>query len=81
MRLIKGLIMVIGVIGIIIIFALIIGYYLYSLSPSIQERLIPVAVSADAAQSFDQKLDTLDKLQVGSNASRGRTVTIETRID
>jgi len=60
MRLIKGIIMVIGAIGVIVIVALIIGYYLYSLSPRIQERMIPVAVSADAAQSFDQKLDALE---------------------
>jgi len=60
MRLIKGLIMVIGVIGAMVIVALIIGYYLYSLSPRIQEKVIPVAVSADAAQSFDQKLDALE---------------------
>jgi len=52
--------MVIGAIGVIVIVALIIGYYLYSLSPRIQERMIPVAVSADAAQSFDQKLDALE---------------------
>jgi len=60
MRLIKGLIMVIGAIGVMVIFALLIGYYLYSLSPRIQEEVIPVAVSADAAQSFDQKLDALE---------------------
>ncbi|MBM3142099.1 MAG: hypothetical protein FJ005_03480 [Chloroflexi bacterium] len=59
MRLIKGLIMAIGVIGVMVIIALIIGYYLYSLSPPIQAKVIPVAVSADASQSFDQKLDAL----------------------
>lgn len=60
MRLIKGLIMAIGVIGVMVIIALIIGYYLYSLSPPIQAKVIPVAVSADASQSFDQKLDALE---------------------
>ncbi|MBM4446837.1 MAG: hypothetical protein FJ023_05730 [Chloroflexi bacterium] len=60
MRLIKGFIMVIGIIAIMVMFALIMGYYLYSLSPWIQERTIPVAVSADAVESFDQKLDSLD---------------------
>ncbi len=59
MRLIKGLIMAIGVIGVMVIVALVIGYYLYSLSPPIQAKVIPVAVSADASQSFDQKLDAL----------------------
>jgi len=51
--------MAIGVIGVMVIIALIIGYYLYSLSPPIQAKVIPVAVSADASQSFDQKLDAL----------------------
>lgn len=59
MRLIKGLIMAIGVIGVMVIVALVIGYYLYSLSPPIQAKVIQVAVSADASQSFDQKLDAL----------------------
>lgn len=60
MRLIRGLIMFIGVIGIVVIIALILGYYLYSLSPRIEERIIPVAVSADDAQNFDKKLDSLE---------------------
>jgi hypothetical protein len=60
MRLIKGLIMAIGVIGILAIIAIITGFYLYSLSPSIRGRAMPVAVTADAAQSFDDKLQSLD---------------------
>ena len=60
MRLIRGLIMFIGVIGIVVIIALIIGYNLYSLSPRIEERIMPVAVSADDAQNFDKKLDSLE---------------------
>jgi hypothetical protein len=72
MRLIKGFIMVIGIIGIMVIFALLIGYYLYSLSPRIQESVIPVAVSADAAQSFDQKLDTLES-QITAAVSAGES--------
>lgn len=58
MRLIKGIIMAIGVIGILVIFALLTGLYLYSLSPAILGRAAPVALSADAAQSYDDKLET-----------------------
>jgi hypothetical protein len=77
MRLIKGLIMVIGVIGVIVIFALLIGYYLYSLSPGIQARLIPVAVSADAVQSFDQKLDDLEgQIKAAVDAGENREVSL-----
>ena len=60
MRLIKGLIMVIGVIGVMVIVALVIGYYLYSLSPPIQAKVIPVMGSPEEVQSFDQKLDALE---------------------
>jgi len=60
MRLIKRLIMAIGVIGVIVITALVIGYYLYSLSPPIQAKVIPVMGSPEAVQSFDQKLDALE---------------------
>ncbi len=60
MRLIKGFIMAIGVIGILVIFALITGFYLYTLSPSILARAVPVTVTADAAQSFDDKLKSAD---------------------
>jgi hypothetical protein len=59
MRLIRALTMFIGVIGIVVIIALVIGYYLYSLSPRIEGRITPVAVSADDAQNFDKKLDSL----------------------
>jgi hypothetical protein len=77
MRLIKGLIMVIGIIGVIVIFALLIGYYLYSLSPGIQARLIPVAVSADAVQSFDQKLDDLKgQIKAAVDAGENREVSL-----
>jgi len=70
MRLIRGLIMFIGVIGIVVIIALIIGYYLYSLSPRIEGRIIPVAVSADDAQNFDKKLDSL-KTQAKETSETG----------
>jgi hypothetical protein len=77
MRLIKGLIMAIGIIGIMVIFTLLIGYYLYSLSPRIQARLIPVAVSADAVQSYDQKLDELDgQIKAAVEAGENREVSL-----
>lgn len=77
MRLIKGLIMVIGVIGIIVIFALLLGYYLYSLSPQIQARLIPVSVSAEAVQSFDQKLDELEnQIEAAVDAGQNKELSL-----
>ena len=35
------------------------SYYLYSLSPWIQAKMTPVAVTAEAAESFDQKFEVL----------------------
>lgn len=61
MRLIRTLISIIGIIGIMVIIALVIGYYLFSLTPPIKARILPVAVSAEAAQNLDQKLETVDE--------------------
>jgi hypothetical protein len=79
MRMIKGLIMAIGVIGILVIIALITGLYLYSLSPSILGRATPVTVTADAAQSFDTKLESAQtqiKAAVAAGDKREVNVTI-----
>jgi len=59
MRLIRGCITVLGIIGILVIIALVMSYYLYSLSPWIQAKMTPVAVTAEAAESFDQKFEVL----------------------
>ncbi|MCJ7515706.1 MAG: hypothetical protein MUO89_07065 [Dehalococcoidia bacterium] len=71
MRLIRGLIMAIGIIGILVVIALITGFYLYSLSPSILGRAVPVNVTADAAQSFDDKLKSLDT-QIKADVEAGQ---------
>lgn len=77
MRLIRALIMTIGVIGILVAFALLLGYYLYSLTPWIQTKLTPVAVSAEAAQSFDQKLSSLkSEIEAAVNAGQKKEVTL-----
>jgi hypothetical protein len=60
MRLIRGCITVLGIIGILVIIALVMSYYLYSLSPWIRAKMTPVAVSAEAAQSLDQKFEALE---------------------
>ena len=61
MRFIKGFVMVVGIIGIITIIALCLGYFLYSLTPWTQAKMTPVTVTADAAQSFDDKIAALKK--------------------
>jgi hypothetical protein len=77
MRLIKGLIMAIGVIGIMVIFALVIGYYLYALSPPIQAKVIPVTGSPEAVQNFDQKLDELEgQIKAAVDAGENKEVSL-----
>jgi len=60
MRLLKGLLTAIGIIGVLVIIALVMGYYLFSLTPSIKEKIRPVVLTAEAAQSLDKKFSTLE---------------------
>ena len=77
MRLIRGLIMAIGIIGILAIFALVIGYYLYSLSPPIQSKMVPILPSPEAAQSFDQKVSSADdEIEAAVSAGQKKEVTL-----
>lgn len=66
MRFIRGFIMAAGVIGILVVIALFVGYYLFSLTPWIQAQMTPVTVTAEAANSFDQKLSELQKEITGA---------------
>lgn len=56
MKAINTLLMVIGVIGIIIIAAVLMGFILFSLDPPIKSQLGVTPVSADALKSFEQKI-------------------------
>lgn len=79
MRVIQGIIMAIGVISILIAIAVAIGYFLFTLTPWLQARMIPVAVTAEAAKSFDQKLDGLraeTKKAIESGEKKEITLTI-----
>jgi len=77
MRIIKGLIMAIGVIGILVAGVLLIGYYLYSLSLPIQAEMVQILPSSDAAQSFDQKISSAKaEIDAAVNAGQKKEVTI-----
>ncbi|MBN2462778.1 MAG: hypothetical protein JXB43_04175 [Dehalococcoidia bacterium] len=77
MRVIKGLIMVIGVIGILVAATLLIGYYLYSLSPPIQAKMVQILPSPEAAQSFDQKISsTKAEIEAATDAVQAKQVTL-----
>lgn len=69
--------MIIGLIGILVIVALLMGYYLFSLSPQIKTKMIPVAVTAEAAQSLDQKLKSVEtQIDEAVAAGKDREVTL-----
>lgn len=70
MRFIRGFIVAVGVIGILVILSLVLGYFLYSLTPPVQAKMIPATVSADAAKSFDKKIDALQREIKEASAAR-----------
>ena len=77
MRVIKALIMAIGIIGILVTGFLLIGYYLYSLSPPIQSQMVPTGQSSDAVKSFDQKISsTKDEIDAAVGAGQKKEVTL-----
>lgn len=60
MRVIRGCVTIIGIVSVLAIVTVLMAYYLYSLSPRIRAQMVPVAVTAEAAQSLDQKIETLE---------------------
>jgi uncharacterized protein YpmS len=77
MKAVTTLLMVIGVIGIIVIFALLMGLILFSLDPPIKSQLTPAQVSADAVESFDQQIDAMkQKIEAAATANEKKEVTL-----
>ena len=77
MKAISTILMVIGVIGIIIIAAILMGFILFSLEPPIKAQLTPTAVSADAVKSFDQKITAFkQKIEAASAAKEKKEVSV-----
>jgi len=62
MRIITGILVAIGVIGLIVFMLILAGCLLYSLTPSLKDHMdTEVAVSAEDVESFDQKLETFEE--------------------
>ncbi len=77
MRLIRALVMTIGIIAILATFGLLLGYYLYSLSPWIHAKMTPTLPSLEAAQSFDLKLNSLKaEIEAAVDAGQKKEVTL-----
>ena len=58
MRALTTVLMIIGAIAIIIFLFLVMGYFLFSLSPAIKSEMRISPVTYDAVQSFDNKVDS-----------------------
>ncbi len=58
MRILKGLIVALGLIGLLALFGLLLGYYLYSLTPQIQTRITLVLPDEKSALAFEEKIAT-----------------------
>lgn len=77
MKAINTVLMVIGMVGIIIIAAVFMGFILFSLDPPIKSQLTPTPVSADAVKSFDQKIISFkQKIEAASAAKEKREVSL-----
>ena len=57
MRVFSTILMVIGAIALVILLFLVMGVFLYSLSPAIKSEMTISPVSYDAVQNFDNKVD------------------------
>ena len=79
MRLFKGLFMVMGIIGVLVIIVLVIGYFLFSLTPSIKAKIRPVILTAEAAQNLDKKFDALET-EIEDAVNRKQTTTVSLTI-
>lgn len=77
MKAISTLLMVIGVIGIIIIAAVIMGFTLFSLDPPIKSQLAVTPISADAVKTFDQKIAAFkQKIEAAAAAKEKKEVSL-----
>ena len=77
MRLIRGFITAIGIVGILFIITLIMGYYLFCLTPPIKAKMTPAMPSAEAAESFNQKFETFEtEIEAAIDAGEKREVSL-----
>ncbi len=58
MRILQGFVIGLGLIGMLALFGLLLGYYLYSLTPQIQTRITPVLPDEKSALAFEEKIAT-----------------------
>ncbi|MBN1375434.1 MAG: hypothetical protein JXA01_04700 [Dehalococcoidia bacterium] len=69
MRILKGFLMFMGVLAVLAIIILIIGYVLALLTPDMRSNMRPVVLSSEAVDSLNSKLDTMKKDAAEANAN------------
>lgn len=78
MRALTTVLMVIGAIAIIFFLFLVMGYFLFSLSPAIKSEMRISPVTYDAVQSFDNKVDEFKtEIKDAVAAENNKEVTLE----
>lgn len=71
MNLLRGLVVALGLIGMLVLAALLTGYYLYSLTPQIQTKVTPILPDEKAAISFEEKIASF-KIEIEDAVSAGQ---------
>jgi hypothetical protein len=78
MRALTTVLMIIGAIAIIFVLFLMMGYFLFSLSPAIKSEMRVSPVTYDAVQSFDNKVDTFKtEIKEAVEVNNEKEVTLE----
>jgi hypothetical protein len=66
----KGFLIIMGVLAVIAIMALIVGYVLALLTPDIRSNMRPVVLSSEAVDSLNKKMDNFKKEAIANNANK-----------
>jgi len=77
MGFIRGCFTFLGVITFLVLLALVAGYFSLALTPPLWSQRVPVALSAEAIESLNQKLETLqNEIKVAVEAKEEREVSL-----
>ncbi len=77
MRFIRGCFTFLGVITFLVLLAIVAGYFLLALTPPLWSQRVPVALSAEAVESLNQKLETLqNEIEAAVEAKQEREVSL-----
>jgi hypothetical protein len=70
MKALQGFLIIMGVIAVLAIMAVVVGYVMALLTPDIRSNMRPVVLSSEAVDSLNSKVDAFKKEAVGANNSK-----------